>query len=1003
VKSEALARSEVTRESFNSEIFRALIENLWDAVVVFDFSGKCIFVNKAAEKLTGYKKEEMLGNRAREVILGKYRALCDRMNKLAKSGRPVPYFEVEMRRKDGTVVCVETGGQVIKKNGKPIGTLIVARDISDEKKAQEALKESEQKFQRLFMNNPEAAVFWDKDFRILDINPRFTELFGYILDEVGGKDNAEMIVPEDRVEEARILAEKSRKGHVYDDAVRMRKDGSLVDVAISVAPMIIGGRLLGYVGLYKDITDRKRAEEALRESEERYRLLFEQCPIGIGIATSDGIVIDSNRVMQAITGYSKEELRKINLADTYEILEQRKALLEAVKQHGLTVDFSVRLKRKDGTLYNALLNVSRVRIKGKDFLQTTCQDITERKKAEYALQVSEKRYRTLFESTREGIITPDPDGRILSANLAAAAILGYETPEELVGMYTGELYADQGQRRILLKELMENGCVEDFEAVVRRKDGTYAHVLADITIERDKEGNILRTHGIFRDISERKRIEQSLRESEQKYKNLFENARDLIVTTDLEGNITSVNNVVLEYGVGRSDVIGNNVFNFVSKEHWQEIRNGFRKVAQGNPNEGELRINRRHRKGYAVIEYRSNPIIQENKVVGAQTIVRDITERKMLEKKLRHYSEHLEELVQERTQELLESEKRYSVLVEEASDAVVIAQDGKIAFINKKGAEMIDYPRDELIGVPFEILVDEKHRQFIQEVAIGRLRGEMVPETVEFEAITKGGKRVLVEAHGTFTHYQGRPALLSIMRDISDRRRMEEERSRLDRLAAVGELATMVAHDLRNPLTSIRNASFYIRDTCSCNVDANKTKLEMLDIIEQETTFANNIINDLLEFGAYGSLQKKRQNINKIIEHCLQKNRISKTIEVESNFVKKAAANVDETQLERVFLNLIKNATQAMPKGGKITITTKQTGDYLEITFTDTGMGIPKENLDKIFGPFFTTRAKGIGIGLAICKKIVEQHDGKIDVESKVGKGTTFTIKLPKKEGVINQ
>ena len=757
MKSEALARSEVTRESFSSEIFRALIENLWDAVAVFDFSGKCIFVNKAAEKLTGYKKEEMLDHRAREVILGKYRVLCDRMNKLAKSGRPVPYFEVDMRRNDGTVVCVETGGQVIKKNGKPIGTLIIARDISDKKKAQEDLKESEQKFQRLFMSNPEAAVFWDKNFRISDINPRFTELFGYTWDEVGGKDNTEMIVPEERVEESRILAEKSRKGHVYHDTVRRRKDGSLVDVAISVAPMIVRGRLLGYVGLYKDITKRRQAEEALRESEEEYR-------------------------------------------------------------------------------------------------------------------------------------------------------------------------------------------------------------------------------------------------------NLFENARDLVLTTDLEGNITSLNRVVLEYGYDKSEVIGKNVFDLVPKEHCQQIRNGYEKAAQGNPSEGEFKVKHRSGKDYAVVEYRSNPIIQDKKVVGVQTIVRDITERKMLEEKLRHYSEHLEELVQKRTDELLESEKRYSVLVEEASDGVVIAQDGKIAFINKKGAEMVDYPRDELIGMLFEILVDEKHRQFIQEVAIGRLQGEMVPETVEFEAITKGSKRVLVEAHGTLIHYQGRPALLSILRDISDRRRMEEERSRLDRLAAIGELATMVAHDLRNPLTSIRFANFYLKNLYSKPNERPKFEhaREMFDTIEQETIFANNIVNELLDFAAKWPPRKKRQDLNKVIDDSLAKSNIPKNIHIKRKSAKRATIAVDGMQLERVFVNLTKNAVQAMPHGGQLSITTSERRDHVEITFTDTGKGITKENMNEIFQPLFTTKARGIGMGLAICKKIVEQHDGTIDVESKVGTGTTFTIKLPKKEGVIN-
>lgn len=216
----------------------------------------------------------------------------------------------------------------------------------------------------------------------------------------------------------------------------------------------------------------------------------------------------------------------------------------------------------------------------------------------------------------------------------------------------------------------------------------------------------------------------------------------------------------------------------------------------------------------------------------------------------------------------------------------------------------------------------------------------------------------------------------------------------------MGELATMVAHDLRNPLTSIRTAGYYLKNTCPHHADAEcKTALEMLHVIEQEILFAENIINDLLDFPAKKTLQKKRQNINNLIEAYLRTSNVPGNIKVKRKFAKKAIVTVDEKQLGRVFLNLIKNAVQAMPNGGKLVIKTSETKDHIEIEFTDTGVGMPEENMSKLFTPLFTTKAKGIGMGLAICKRIVEQHDGTIDVKSKAGKGTTFTIKLPKKGG----
>jgi PAS domain S-box-containing protein len=393
----------------------------------------------------------------------------------------------------------------------------------------------------------------------------------------------------------------------------------------------------------------------------------------------------------------------------------------------------------------------------------------------------------------------------------------------------------------------------------------------------------------------------------------------------------------------------------------------------------------------------------DGKPIGFVAISRDITERKEMEETLRQYSEHLEELVQKRSEELLESEKRYSVLVEEANDGVVIFQDEKIAFTNKKGAELIGYSKGELLGVPFEKLMSEKHRLIVRKRDEERLRGEKLPETLEIELIAKTGEYIPIELTAALVDYQGRPADLIIVRDIRERKRMEEQRLKLEKLATMGELATMVAHDLRNPLTSIRNAGYYIKNTCPYRTNTEcKTTLEMLNIIEQETIFANNIINDLLDFAAKRPLQKKRQNINEIIEDSLTKGNIPRNIEVERNF-KKAIIGVDEKQLERVFLNLIENAVQAMPDGGKLAVTTKETKDNVEIIFADTGIGISEENISKLFTPLFTTKAKGIGMGLAICKNIVEQHNGTIEVKSKLSQGTTFTIKLPKKEEANNQ
>jgi len=368
-----------------------------------------------------------------------------------------------------------------------------------------------------------------------------------------------------------------------------------------------------------------------------------------------------------------------------------------------------------------------------------------------------------------------------------------------------------------------------------------------------------------------------------------------------------------------------------------------------------------------------------------------------MEEKLKQYSEHLEELVQKGTEELLESEKRYSILVEEASDGVAILQDGKVIFINKKGSEIIGYSKDELIGLPFEKLVSEEYKQLTKERYERRLRGESIPSIYEVELIAKTDNRIPVELSATRIQYQGRPADLLIVRDIRERKRLEEERLKLEKLETIGELATMVGHDLRNPLQSIENATYYLKSACACMPSSAippKAK-EMLQVIDDSVKYADKIVRDLHEFSATKKPLLKKTDINMLVKETLSQAAAPENVELLAELGPLSEIEVDRDQIKRVFMNLAVNGIQAMENGGRLTVSTKKIGGFVEISFKDTGVGISKENMEKLFTPLFTTKAKGMGMGLSICKRFVENHGGSIEVESEVGKGTTFTVKLP--------
>jgi len=308
----------------------------------------------------------------------------------------------------------------------------------------------------------------------------------------------------------------------------------------------------------------------------------------------------------------------------------------------------------------------------------------------------------------------------------------------------------------------------------------------------------------------------------------------------------------------------------------------------------------------------------------------------------------------------------------------------------------------------------------------------MQGQPVQCEAYDEVLKRYLLIRIQPWRDWGKRAAIGSIVvvvRDITERKRAEEalkeyserleemveERTRelqeaqerllrAERLAAIGQLGASVGHELRNPLGIIKNSIYYLRMKLKY---ADEKVQKHLSIIEREIARSNKIINDLLSFAQNKKPIPRKTQINTIVRDTLARITVPDTVEVVTELEEHLPPLMaDPDQIEQVFINLISNAVQAMPDGGRLIIKSEvqrtptpdlgsRTSNFVTISFTDTGCGIPEENMERLFEPLFTTKAKGIGLGLAVCKQIVEAHQGAIEVESEVGKGTTFRIKLP--------
>jgi signal transduction histidine kinase len=236
--------------------------------------------------------------------------------------------------------------------------------------------------------------------------------------------------------------------------------------------------------------------------------------------------------------------------------------------------------------------------------------------------------------------------------------------------------------------------------------------------------------------------------------------------------------------------------------------------------------------------------------------------------------------------------------------------------------------------------------------------------------------------------------LRGIAMDITDRKKTERHLLRVERLAAIGETARMIGHDLRNPLQGISGAATVLRQHFGSRAD--KMTMEMLQTTDDCVKYANGIVGELLDYTGELRLDFTKTDPKELADEAVSVIRLPDNISISNLTESGTKMQVDVEKIRRVLVNLIENAIAAMPKGGRIKITSKARGNMAEIQVTDNGVGIAKKEMRLIWKPFHTTKARGIGLGLAICKRMIEAHDGTISVRSTVGKGTTFTIRLPR-------
>ncbi len=496
--------------------------------------------------------------------------------------------------------------------------------------------------------------------------------------------------------------------------------------------------------------------------------------------------------------------------------------------------------------------------------------------------------------------------------------------------------------------------------------------------------------------NELRQAEKSLQETEELYSKLIAAIPDIVVRTDIAGQVLFVNDVALKLGgYQRSEILGKNLLEFVAPEDQPSAIENFALMFKSRlgPREYSLVMKNGDKIPFEI----NSDLLRGNdgSVYGTVNICRDIGKRLQAEEALR------------------ESEKQYRLLVENANDAIFIAQDGKIKFPNPRALEILGYTIEQPEEIPFAGFIHPEDRDMVIEIHLRRLSGkEQPPVNYSFRIINTAGREYTVQLNAVTIVWDGRPATLNFVRDITDQLNLEASLRQAHKMEAIGTLAGGIAHDFNNLMMGIQGRiSLMLFEMTDSH-----PFFENIKRIEDCVINATELTRQLLGFARGGKYEIKTTRMNEILDQSIEMfGRTRKEIQINKHYQEPLwTVEVDQGQMHQVLLNLFVNAWQAMSGGGTLYLRTENCvihdgttgppestpGKYVKISVTDSGTGMDAATKARIFEPFFTTKemGRGTGLGLASSYGIIRNHGGWINVDSTIGQGSTFSFYLPASE-----